>query len=154
MTLKREMKSRLRANPGQFEETVFEFELANGEPVARSFEWEEEGDEFRYNGSIYDVIDKEITGKILRIRCIDDKREAAIIKKMEDLGKNERGRNKAASIPMQQLPSLLLFNQHNYFEPVIIFSPLHHTDNYLDSFKTVVADITAPPPRKIISSFC
>lgn len=54
------MKSRLRTNPGQFEQAVFEFELVNGKLVTPSFEWEEEDDEFQYNGSMFDVIDKKI----------------------------------------------------------------------------------------------
>ena len=148
MALKREMKSRLRFNPNQFDQVVFEFELVKGEPVASSFEWEEEEDEFRYNGSIYDVIDKKITGNILQLRCIDDKKEADIIKKMGDLKKSEQGSNKSGLIPIQQLLSLLLFYQHNGYEPANLISSLYHIDHYSDSFNMIIIDIVAPPPRK------
>ena len=148
MAMKREMKARLRSDPNQFEQTIFEFELLNDKPVAASFEWEEE-DEFRYNGSIYDVIEKEITGNILKLRCIDDKDEARIIKKMEELQKNGQGNNKSESIPLQQLLSLLLFNQHNGCERVNLFSPLNHIAHYCGTLTPVILDIVGPPPRKV-----
>ncbi len=141
------MRSLLRSNPNQFEQTVFEFDLVNGQPTASSFEWEEEEDEFRYNGSIYDVIEKKITGTLLYIRCINDKDETAIIKKMEDLQRTGRGNNKPGALPMQQLLSLLLFDQHNSCESNTLFSPLHHNDHYFESFTPVIIDILAPPPR-------
>jgi hypothetical protein len=154
MALKREMRSRLRSDPGQFELTVFEFELQNGKPVASSFEWEEEGDEFRYNGSIYDVVEKKVTGNKLWLRCIDDKNEAGIIKKIEELQKKGPGNNKSELVPLQQLLSLLLFNQHNGHEPDNLFSPLHHIDRYTGYFSMIIIDILAPPPRKVILFNC
>ena len=148
MTLKREMRSRLRSSPDQFEQTVFEFELVNGEPKASSFEWEEEGGEFRYNGSMYDVIEKKITGNIVRFRCIDDKEEAGILKKMEDLQKKGQDNNKSGPFSLQQLLALLLYNQHNCCETTTFFSPLHHVDDYCESFTPVIIDILVPPPRR------
>jgi len=147
MALKREMKAKLKADPTQFEQTVFEFDLKDGEPIAQSFEWEEEGEEFRYQGSMYDVIEREVTGNILRLRCIDDKKEADLIRKMEELQRNEPGRHKTALVPLQQLLSILLFSQHNYTDAINISSPLHHIDRYTRSCNTIILDILAPPPR-------
>lgn len=148
------MRSRLRSDPDQFELAVFDFELKDGEPAASSFEWEEDGDEFRYNGSIYDVVEKKITGNKLWIRCIDDKKEAEIIKKIEGLQKNEQGNKSSGSVPMQQLLSLLLFNEDNRSEPVTLVSALHHIDHYIESFNLIIIDIQSPPPRKVLLFTC
>lgn len=148
------MRSRLRSDPSQFDLTVFEFELQNGAPVASSFEWEEDGDEFRYNGSIYDVVEKKITGNKLWIRCMDDKKEANIIKRIEDLQKKERGNKSPGSVPMQQLLSLLLFDQDNRNETIKLISVLQHIDHYIDSFNMIVIDIQSPPPRRVTSFIC
>ena len=150
MALKREMKARLRSDPNQFEQTVLEFELVRGEPVAPSFEWEEEEDEFRYNGSIYDVIEKKITGSLMILRCIDDKQESDIINKIEELQKKQPGNKSSEPAPMQQLLSMLLFNQHNGYEQANLFSPLHHIDHYIESFNMIIIDIQSPPPRRVI----
>lgn len=149
MALKREMRLRLRSDPNEFEQTVFQFELVKGEPVAASFEWEDDGEEFRYDGSMYDVIEKKATGNILQVRCIEDKKEAGIMKKMEELKKNRRGNNKSGAIPVQQLLSLLLFNQHNCNELSASFSSLLHIDHYNASFDPIIIDVIAPPPRRI-----
>lgn len=148
VALKREMKARLRSHPGEFEQTILEFELVNGEPKASSFEWKDDRKEFRYKGSMYDVIETEVTGDVLRIRCIDDKKESALLKKMEELGKSERG-TKDSLIPMLQLLSLLLFDQHNHEETTGTQSPLHHIDYYRESLTPSVIDINSPPPKRL-----
>lgn len=154
MAVKHEMKARLRSNPGEFEQTIFEFELVNGEPVAASFEWEEKGSEFSYHGSMYDVIEKKITGNILQLRCIDDKKEADIIRKMERLGQQERKGNKAGIASLQEFLSLLLFNQHNCADPVNSKLSPDHFDQYRNTFIAFVSDIISPPPKRIVVTYC
>jgi hypothetical protein len=147
MTLKREMKTMLRSYPNRFGQIVLEFELVKGKPVAPSFEWEGE-DEFRYNRSIYDVVEKKVTGNTLQVRCIDDKKEADIMNKIEDLGKKEQDDKKSRPACLHQLLSLLLFYQQNCYEPVTFFSSLLHIDDYRAFFNHITIDIIAPPPRQ------
>jgi len=154
MSLKKEMKARLRANPEQPGQTVLEFELRDGQPIAASFEWEDDGDEFRFNGSIYDVIEKKIVGSKLLIRCIDDKDEAAAIKIIEELHKKEGKRDQPYSVPLSQLLSLLLFDQHNCSEPIIAINPLLHIENYHSLITPVIIDILSPPPRVSHITYC
>ena len=139
------MKARLRANPDQFEQTVFEFNLIDGTPADPSFEWEEE-DEFRYRGSIFDVIEKKISGNKLKIRCIDDKDEASVIRKMNELDKST-DRDKKGLVSVQQFLSLLLFKDHNCCEFVPSIPSLLHTEHYNKSLNPDFADIIIPPPR-------
>jgi hypothetical protein len=154
MALKREMKARLKADPEQPGQTFLEFELKNGEPIAASFEWEEDGDEFRYNGSIYDVVEKKVVGNTLYMRCIDDKDEAAAIKIIEELHKKERRSDQPYSAPLYQLLSILLFDQHNCSQPVAITYPIQHIDNYHAFFTPIVIDILSPPPRTDNLVYC
>ena len=146
MYLKRQMKVKLKANPGEFEQTVFEFELVNGKPTELSFEWEEEGDEFRLNGAMYDVIEKKIKGNRLLVRCISDKDEDNIIRKIEALNRGSRHK-KTEALKLQQWLSLLLFNQHNCCELIAAEIMLFHTGYYNLSLNTVFEEITIPPPR-------
>lgn len=148
------MKARLRINPEYPGQTVLEFDLRDGQPVAASFEWEEDGDEFRFNGSIYDVIEKKISGSKLHIRCIDDEDEAAAIKVIEELQKKEGRRGEPYSVPLYQLLSLLLFDQHNCSDPVAVICPLLHIDNYHSSTLPVIIDILSPPPRISSVTYC
>ena len=154
MALKREMKARLRANPDQPGQAFLEFELNNGEPIAASFEWEEDGDEFRYNGSIYDVIEKKIVGNRMYLRCIDDKDEATAMKIVEELHKKDHRRDQPYSSPVYQLLSLLLFDQHNCNQPFAMTYPIQHIDNYHAFFTPIVIDILSPPPRTDDTVYC
>ena len=154
MALKREMKARLKADSNQPGQTFLELELKNGEPIAASFEWEEEGDEFRYNGSIYDVIEKKIIGNKLYVRCVDDKHEAAVMKVAEELHKREHRGDQPYSAPLYQLLSLLLFDQHNCSQPVAITYLIQHIDQYHASFSPIVIDILSPPPRTANLIYC
>jgi len=154
MSLKREMKERLKANPEQPGQTVLEFDLRNGEPIAASFEWEEDGDEFRYNGSIYDVIEKKMIGNKLHIRCIDDKDEAAAMKIIEELHKKDQRRDQPYSAPLFQLLSLQLFDQHNCNQPFSQPTVIQHIDHYQAFFTPIVIDILSPPPRIHSTFYC
>ena len=147
MTLKQEMRSKLRLILKPAEQTEFEFRLINGEPADPSFVWEDD-DEFRYNGSIYDVIEKKIAGDKLKLRCIDDVKEAALVKKMETLQKEQHGdQQKSRAVLLQQLLSLLFFHPY-YCEPAAESSVLVHVDHNYASFASVAKDIVTPPPRQ------
>jgi hypothetical protein len=154
MELKREMKARLRADPDQPGQIVLEFDLANGKPIAPSFEWEEEGQEFRFNGSIYDVLEKKLTGDKLYLRCIDDKNEAAVIKMLDELHKKDATRDQPFSSPVHQLLTLLLFHQDNSPEFLYLTASIPLTDRYNAFVKKVIIDILAPPPRSHSSFYC
>ena len=147
-SLKLEMQASLRANPDQFNHSVFEFDLVNGKPSAPSFQWDGD-DEFWYGGSIYDVIDKKITGNKMTILGINDTQENDLIKKMEEIEKKSAGHNKSEPFAMQQLLSLILFNQNNCVETVLHPIPILYTDHYCKSIKNVIVDINVPPPRRI-----
>lgn len=154
MELKQEMKARLKADRDQPGQIVLEFDLANGKPVASSFEWEEEGEEFRYNGSIYDVLEKKITGNKLYLRCIDDKNEASVMRIIEDLHKKNPAGDQPFSSPVHQLLTLLLFHQDNSPEFFCVTSFTPHIGHYKPLLKNVIIDILAPPPRKSTRSYC
>ena len=137
----------LRLNLKPAEQTEFEFILINGKTADPSFVWEDE-DEFRYNGSIYDVIEKKVSGDKLQLRCIDDAKETALIKKMETLQKEQHGdQQKSRAVLLQQLLSLLFFHPY-YCEPAAESSVLVHVNHNYASFTSVATDIVTPPPRQ------
>ena len=72
--IKREMKAYIRSNPG-VADASFTFNITDGEIDDPSFTWEEEGREFMYHGSMYDVVSSsQVNGKLV-LKCVDDKKE-------------------------------------------------------------------------------
>ncbi|HET6995231.1 MAG TPA: hypothetical protein VFI06_09640 [Chitinophagaceae bacterium] len=146
------MKAKLRGNPELFAQTKFEFELVQGNVVAPGFEWEEENEEFRYNGSMYDVIHAEVAGNILHVRCVDDAKETDILKQIEYLQEKTHRNKKSWPLQFQKLLSVLLFcpdTEGSVTKP----ASLHHQDHYREKAPLVILDILSPPPRRV-NSFC
>jgi hypothetical protein len=150
--LKKEIKAKLRANPDLFAQTRFEFKLVKGKVVAPGFEWEEENEEFQYNGSMYDVIHAEVAGNILYVCCVDDENETEILNQIEYLQQKEHRNKKSWPLQFQKLLSVLLFYQDT---GVTVTQPasLHHQDHYCETARLVILDILSPPPRTL-NSFC
>jgi hypothetical protein len=146
------MKAKLRANPDLFAQARFEFKLVKGKVVAPGFEWEEENEEFQYNGSMYDVIHAEVAGNILYVCCVDDENETEILNQIEYLQQKEHRNKKSWPLQFQKLLSVLLFYQDT---GVTVTQPasLHHQDHYCETARLVILDILSPPPRTL-NSFC
>jgi hypothetical protein len=48
------------------------------EEEAKQVYWEDEN-EFRYNNEMYDVVEKQVQGKLIVIRCIQDEKETSLL---------------------------------------------------------------------------
>jgi hypothetical protein len=48
------------------------------EEEAKQVYWEDEN-EFRYNNEMYDVVEKQVQGKLIVVRCIQDEKETSLL---------------------------------------------------------------------------
>lgn len=83
------MKEFLRANRNQEGVEQFAF-LPEKDGSINGLQWENKN-EFRLNGQMYDVVEKRIENGRVIISCINDKREAALIKDYENARKDDFG---------------------------------------------------------------
>jgi len=106
--------------------------------------WEGD-DEFRFNGEMYDVIDKKIENGKLIIRSIADKRETALLNKVKDHWNQNEKSNKVADELFQMLQSL--FHSSKTDELVLIKPSVNRISFISLQLPSQVRTIPTPPPR-------
>lgn len=114
------------------------------EKNAAAIEWEEEGEEFFFNNSMYDVkrIEK-INGKTF-LYCINDDKENALLKKMVVATEKNQKEKKNHSFKFQ-LPYFLVTTT---FLPVPSSIPVQHIFSpFSESAIYLSGDIVIPPPK-------
>jgi len=138
------MKRHLRFLDEETEQ--FEFSLSDKAAVEK-IEWEG-NDEFRFNGIMYDIVEKKIENGKLTIRCITDKKETELIKKYQDITKNNHGNSsKNKSRILQQLIGGLYTFPVNIPDAKIFSSEQHHFLKYIPAISSFSCDVITPPPR-------
>ncbi len=144
--IKKEMRRRIRATVPASETTRFEFPLHNGQPAVASFAWIDKH-EFRYNGELYDVVEKKIINGRLYLTCINDTKEKILIKKFTDIARKQNNE------PAKSASSIQVFLSLVFIQPgrIIITSPSSvissPVDRYLPFFSKVSRDVITPPPQ-------
>jgi hypothetical protein len=137
------MKKQLRQQVNNKDVQVFHFSLHDKTALA-TIEWEGD-DECIIGNEIYDVIEKNIEGQTLTIRCINDQDESALIKKFQDSGDQHNSKSRSAILvslvdsyfTCQPLPGSISENalSNSYSIPGI------------ESLVTGSQDILTPPPQ-------
>ncbi len=143
--VKNEVRSRLRNQEGDENAARFVFNTSLGEDKA--LDWEEDH-EFRYNGTLYDVIEKKSVDGKLYIRCISDERETTLVNSYKGMLKDDFGNDShKMPSPLKKLFSAL-------FENITIADPVVFPDNKTLSFSlydspllTVSQEVITPPPQ-------
>lgn len=87
-------------------------EFSFSEKELSRLQWED-ANEFRYNGKMYDVIEKKKEGQKIVICCISDEKETALL---EEYQKKQGHDHTTASI-LQLMTTAFLFSSYNAMEP-------------------------------------
>ena len=107
---------------------------------AKRLEWEDEN-EFRYQGQMYDVIEKKIIGNQLVFHCVSDKKETALLQEYQ---KNTK-RHSSTSIIFQLITAqFVLPNNYQLLQPVSMVQK--YFTGYLFCLQNPVSTIVPPPP--------
>ena len=141
--IKAEMRQAIRLQNYNEHETDFSFSINNRKSMAQ-LAWEGD-DEFRFNGEMYDVIDKKIENGKLIIRSIADKRETALLNKVKDHWNQNEKSNKVADELFQMLQSL--FHSSKTDELVLIKPSVNSISFISLQLPSQVRTIPTPPPR-------
>jgi hypothetical protein len=144
--LKNEVHSYLKTHTSDNHLTNFQVILQNGVVDNKQFEWENEN-EFQHQGKMYDVIERTITGNIIVMHCLEDKKETELLKVFEQTEKNQsqQGKNRTASL-LQILSSLYLPIHITLITPAERNLEGNFTF-YTSSPIERAADILTPPPQ-------
>lgn len=137
------MKKSIRLQTNSEAETDFVFSV-NDKLSIEKLDWEDD-DEFNLNGEMYDVIEKKVEGSKLIIRCLADKKETALLNKLDDHWKENDKSNKIANELFQLLQTLF----HHSGSEGVAFIEITEYDRHLPLKKLPfgIIKIPTPPPQ-------
>ncbi|HEV8508719.1 MAG TPA: hypothetical protein VGQ53_25165 [Chitinophagaceae bacterium] len=141
--MKAQMRETIRMQTYSEHETDFVFGV-NDKHSIDQLDWE--GDkEFRFNGEMYDVVEKKIEDGELIIRSIADKRETALLNKLKDHWDRNEKSNKVADELFQILQSLF---HPSKAEELVLIKPTLDTISFMSPpLPSQVIKTPTPPPR-------
>lgn len=144
--LKSEMKSYiLDHKDAGLGEKIF-IATVNGKILDSQFQWEEEGEEFTYNGALYDVVSISSNTQGLNIICLKDRAENKLEAQMIYIKSKEQSSRKNASLSQFKFQP---FCQSDYKKFVSKFKIKDAINAPFIALKLPnrVTDILLPPPR-------
>jgi len=144
--LKSEMKSYiLHHQDAGLGELIF-INTDNGHIKDNQFQWEEEGEEFRYGGIYYDVISISKTTQGLRISCLKDRAENSLETQIISIRQKEHANKKNASSSQFKFQPFCQSDTKQVFKlaRVLGFIGTNFTNIGLPS---TAKEIQLPPPR-------
>lgn len=142
--VKSEVKAMLRNKPDEASTTKFAFNTGNKED--RQLMWEDEH-EFRYNGEMYDVIEKRTVDGVLQIRCISDKAETALVQHYKGLLNDD-----FSNAPQKKMNSLKKIFSALFEKITLDEAPVYPGTNSLSFrvYKSILSpvhrEVPTPPP--------
>ena len=115
-------------------------ELSFSGKESEQLEWEEEM-EFNYKGEMYDVVDKQVEGNRVTVRCIADTKEDSLLR---DYQKNT-GRNSSNSFIGQLITASFILPPGNLLTPpaCAVNDAFPELSVHLP---TTISTVASPPP--------
>jgi len=146
--IKDEMKTLVRRGDNH-NEKAFVFYLSDKEILQKLY-WEG-NDEFSFNGQMYDVVEKKIEDGKIMIRCIADKKETALVNKLNDnCTENDKG-NKIVNELFQFLQTLFHNSKsEDRVRDELVKCKFHFP---IERLLFQIKKIPTPPPQAGISHF-
>lgn len=143
---KQEMMGYIQLNPQSALATQLHFSKQAIQNHSIQFEWEEEGQEFSYNGEMYDVVNSTVDNDSIRITAIKDKIENQLIEQYTSLVKHQSNSQSTTASLLKLFTSVFIATT-NESTTQISNTNIVHVGYY--SFKCSSAEhtIITPPPQ-------
>ncbi len=144
--VKNEMRHYLQSHNNNKYGAHFNFKLSKAKVNDPRFEWEEENEEFRYNGEFYDIVTIRQNGDSIHICALEDGRENELEKQLQDIYKsNTNNKPQSATLAIKFFSAFCYSaNTQGFFSTKIIV-------NYPDApgirLLSEKSDNQTPPPR-------
>lgn len=144
--VKKEMKSYLAAHKDTRYGSYFSFFLSGNRISDPSFQWEDNQNEFRLHGELYDVVSSKKDGDSIRICAIKDTKENNLEKKVAELHRNKGNKDSDKA-----LYNLTFFSLYSLFpeesSPVIQSFSVSFSAIGVNKLIPIYIPILSPPPR-------
>ena len=146
--VKNEMRHYLQNHTDDRYGTYFSFRLSQAKVNDPYFQWEEENQEFRYQGEFYDIVTIHRNGDSLHICALKDGRENELEKQLQDIYKSNTN-NKPQSAAL----AIKFFSVFCYSAGTPTFlltsKAVNHTNRPDEKLLSEQSDNHTPPPRHV-----
>lgn len=145
------MKAYLLQNPNTKEATQLSFSYEHEKVNHPDFYWEEEGEEFVYNGDKYDVISASVHNHLITFICIKDKNENALEKKLADLQKKSNSQKSPNNRIIKLISQVFISNYQGYNNADTNSKTSTKNNYYQLFFPENYRNVLTPPPDMYLS---
>lgn len=140
------MKTYLLQNPNTTEATQLSFAYEDEKVNNSDFYWEEEGEEFVYNGEKYDVINTSVHNQLITFVCIKDKNENALEKKLAALQKAGNPQKSSNNRFIKFVSQVFILNTHLDNNESCYYQTQTKNNFYLLQLPENFSNVLTPPP--------
>lgn len=145
--IKADMKVWLRQHRENAYTTMFSFTAANETISDPSVIWEEEGAEFYYKGSMYDVVSIEYANGKATVYCINDQEENKLSKLAEELRQKHSKESTGAKSVFRKILVTAFDLQEEPDTAMLVVTAKKTILQKLSQWDNPVTDILSPPPE-------
>jgi len=145
LELKSEVVLYLKSHQNDAHLTHLEFPAQNGKINHDKFEWVEET-EFKFAGSMYDVIEMKVEKNKVVLTCLEDQRENDLLKTFAQIQKRQN-RGKGNSATALQFLSMVYYSPEADVIPSFNYESLTTFYSYQSPIFNRSGEILTPPPR-------
>lgn len=146
--IRREVRTFLLHHRDRYRQTLFCFALERGVAGAPGLEWEDER-EFSYCGEMYDVIEREVRGDSMLIRCIADREETKLVANFHKIidGISDRRSQAPVQSGLAQLLLTLFFQEPEIATNISTTLKGVKQPGYNAALSSRARDVLTPPPQ-------
>lgn len=118
--------------------------------------WTKPNKEFRYQGQMYDVVEKEIKGSKTEYRCLHDFKESKLFEHLDIHIKNyishhPEQQNKTKNL-LNIMAKLFFFQRNTLSLKSNCLTKKTHAI-FIQNYQSIALDLRYPPPQKGLSTF-
>ena len=144
--IKSAVKSKIRSQSAIEYAQKFVFDLT-GNKSPENPEWMDEN-EFSFKEELYDILEKKLVDGRIYVLCISDKKETELIKKYQDISRNDwGGSDKKRTILLLKLVNSVYIITCRPVSVQSICSGLSGWSHYTCPLTITTAEVLTPPPR-------
>jgi hypothetical protein len=111
-----------------------------------SITWTELGKEFRFSGTMYDVIKSKVVNDTSYFYCYNDTKESKLLANLDKLVKDQANNSKSKSNQKKQ--EIIFFYQIELFSQNLSEKPVQYFIHSV-GFASILTDVLSPPPKAI-----
>jgi hypothetical protein len=137
--IKEEIKEKIISRLPENELTLIKITSQDKEKIR----WTDEGKEFNYAGSMFDIVKVKVKKNITYYYCFNDAKETDLFANLDQLVKDQKDNSKSKQNEKKEI---------TYFTPEILLTqqltarPVHYFC-FSTGYKSFVRDVLSPPPR-------